>query len=150
MKKTLVAIALALTVITGSSFANVPEAVNRNILSNFSRSYEDAQEVKWESGKGFVKATFKLNGKVVFAYYKETGEEIAKTRNLTTDELPDALREEIRSKYGKTYWLTELFEVVSEQEYAYYAALTDGNKVIVYKADASGSWREYSRKKSSN
>jgi hypothetical protein len=147
MKKTIFATALALTMIAGSSLANVPESVNRNILSTFNRSYENAQDVSWETNDHFTKAKFTLNGKVTFAYYRESGELIATTRNVQVSELPETLRLDLVKKYGSTRWLTELFEVVSEQENAYYASLTDGDKVIVYKADASGTWNEYSRKK---
>jgi len=147
MKKVLVALSLLIAVVAGSSFTTAPESVNRNVLSAFNNSYESAKDVSWEVKKDFVKATFTMEGKVFYAYYRQNGEKIATTRNLIIDELPASLRDELRTKYENNFWLTQLFEVVSDQENAYYVSLTDGVSTIVYKTDGLSSWKEFSRKK---
>ncbi len=147
MKKVLVALSLLIAVVAGSSFTTAPESVNRNVLTAFNNSYENAKDVSWDVKKDFVKATFSIEGKVFYAYYRQTGEKIATTRNMNIEELTASLRNELRTKYEKNLWLTQLFEVVSEQENAYYASLTDGDKTIVYKTDGISSWKEFSRKK---
>ncbi|HLA53613.1 MAG TPA: hypothetical protein VK618_09925 [Flavitalea sp.] len=147
MKKVLVALSLLIAVVSGSSFTTAPDFVNRNVVSAFNNSYESAKDVSWEVKKDFVKATFTMKGKVFYAYYRQTGEQIATTRNLNIDELTASLRNELRTKYEKNFWLIQLFEVVSDQENAYYASLTDGEKTIVYKTDGLSSWEEFSRKK---
>ncbi|HTE07875.1 MAG TPA: hypothetical protein VK628_03885 [Flavitalea sp.] len=147
MKKVLVALSLLIAVVAGSSFTTAPESVNRNVLTAFNNSYVSAKDVSWEVKKDFVKATFAMEGKVFYAYYKQTGEQIATTRNMITDELTASLRNELRTKYEKNFWLIQLFEVVSNQENAYYASLTNGEKTIVYKTDGLSSWKEFSRKK---
>lgn len=58
-----------LTIGWGSAFARNDEIVSEKIMNSFKKEFAEAREVNWEAGKTFAKATFKLSGQVMFAYF---------------------------------------------------------------------------------
>jgi hypothetical protein len=146
MKKRLLSLALVLAILVSTAFANTAEGVNAATVAAFKKDFAAAQDVKWESNKEFNKATFKLNGQVMFAYYSLNGDLVALSRNLTTSQIPISLAAELK-KASAEYWITDLFEMASNDETTYYATIQNADQVIVLKSVGSSAWDVYKKTK---
>ena len=129
-----------------TAFAKDEETVNQQVLNNFKKEFVQAKDVMWQNSKDFVKATFTLNDQVMFAYYTPGGELLAITRNLSSDKLPISLLTSIKKNYND-YWITELFEVVSNGTGSYYITLQNADVEITLKSDDYGTWETYKKVK---
>lgn len=141
---------LALVIVTSFStvFANNSEGVSEKVKSTFQKEFQSASEVSWEAAKEYSKATFKMHGQVMFAYYGTDGKFLALSRNLTTSQLPISLASELRKEYN-SYWITDLFEMASEGATTYYATVENADQVVVLKATASSDWEVFKKEKKS-
>src|SRR5215207_3211974 len=107
MKKSILMWVMMLTMGLTSAFANNEETINQKAVSSFKKDFTNAQDVKWETNKEFVKATFKLNEQVMFAYYSPTGDLMAVTRNIVSGQLPISLLSNLKKSYN-AYWITDV------------------------------------------
>lgn len=146
MKKLLFSAALMLMIGVSSSFANKIENVNQKVISSFQKDFAGAKDVKWESSKEYAKATFNLNGQVLFAYYSEGGEMIAMTRNIVSTQLPINLLNELKKDYSN-FWISDLFEMATGNETAYYVTIENADFVIVLKSTDATSWELFKKDK---
>lgn len=138
MKK-LFMLALTLTIIGSAAFANSTEAINKKVLTSFSKAFLNAEDVRWEVRKDLYKATFRINDETMFAYYNKDGEQLALTRNIKPSQLPLTLYTALKQDY-KQYWLTDLFEVYAKGETAYYATVHTSKHKIILKAVGASDW----------
>ncbi|RYY29737.1 MAG: hypothetical protein EOO04_06600, partial [Chitinophagaceae bacterium] len=70
MKRRILTFALLLSLSLSNIFANTnEEVVNAKAANSFKKEFSQAQDVKWENTKQYVKATFKMNDQVMIAYY---------------------------------------------------------------------------------
>lgn len=143
MKK-LFMLALVLTTVITSAFSENPS--NTAVLNAFHTSFVDAKNVEWTIKKDFHRAKFTINDEVMYAYYKESGELIAVTRNITTGQLPLALSSTLFDKH-KDFYLSNLFEVSANGESTYYAAIRKGNCIITLQASATGDWKFFKKER---
>lgn len=146
MKKRILSLALLLMIGFTSTFANNVEEVNSKAVNAFKRDFAEAKDVKWESTKTYAKATFQLNGQVMFAYYNVSGEMLAITRNIVSSQLPIGLFNELKQDYA-SYWITDLFEMVSGNETNYYVTIENADAVIVLKSIDGIHWDSFRREK---
>ena len=144
--KRIIMSALLLTTITISSFANNVTGVSQKAISSFKKSFQTAEVVRWEIKDNLYKVTFKNFDKEMFAYYNVNGEQIAVTRNIHIDQLPLTLAAELKGKYGQG-WLTELFEISSNGETAYFATIESSTHTTIYKADGTSGWSTFKKDK---
>jgi hypothetical protein len=144
MRKMILAIAVTLTLGMTSAFANGGDEVNKQIAESFNRDFVTAKNVSWESQKDFVKATFNLNNQVLFAYYKENGELLAVVRNMLSDRLPIFLLTDLKKHYSN-YWVSDLFEMASQDQTSYYISLESSDETLVLRADGYNGWSVYKR-----
>ena len=126
-----------------SAFANDEKNVTPSVRKSFQRSFIDAKEVHWVTRKEFYKAEFELNGESMRAYYSLEGKFLAASKNLRTTQLPLALRADIKKEYVN-FWVTDLFELSSEQETSYFITLEDADTKLVLKSSGNG-WRTYQK-----
>ena len=145
MKK-FIMLAVVLTTITISSFANITSDINKKAISTFNKSFSYAEDVRWEVKNNIYKVTFKSNGKEMYAYYNGEGDQIAVTRHIHIEQLPLAVAAELKSKYQDS-WLTELFEISSNGETAYFATLESATHITVLKADGTSGWSTFKKDK---
>ena len=129
-----------------TAFAKDEETVNQQVLNNFKKEFVQAKDVMWYNSKDFVKATFTLNEQVMFAYYTPGGELLAITRNISSDKLPISLLTNLKRNYSD-YWITELFEVVSNGTGNYYITVQNADVEITLKSDEFGGWETYKKVK---
>ena len=138
--------AMMLTMGLTSAFANNEETINQKAVSWFKKDFTTAQDVKWENNKDFVKATFKLNDQVMFAYYSQTGDLMAVTRNIVSSQLPLSLLSNLRKSYS-SYWISDLFEISSDADASYYVTLQNGDQTLVLKSNGTSGWELYKKEK---
>ena len=146
MKKNILTLALMLMIGLSSTFANNAEGVNQKVINSFKKDFASAKDVKWEIGKEYVRATFTLNGQVLFAYYSETGEMLAMTRNILSSQLPINLLNDLKKDYG-SYWITDLFEMAGENQTKYFATLENADNIIVLKSVDAVNWDQFKKVK---
>ena len=125
------------------SKAETPE-VNAAVLQSFESTFKGAKEVDWTVGATYMKAQFALDGQYINAFYNNTGELIALTRNLTASQLPVRLQTELKKEAGN-FWITDLFEVSNEEETSYYVTLENADNKIVLKSSNSKSWETFKK-----
>jgi hypothetical protein len=145
MKKIFLSIATMLMMGTGVFAAN-NDNVNQQAIRSFKKDFASASNIVWEQKEGFAKATFSLNGQVLFAYYDNNGDLTAVVRNITTEQLPINLLTSLKKEYGDC-WITDLFEVASGDQTNYYVTLENSDKKIVLRSAGVDSWEVYSKEK---
>ena len=145
MKRTIFTLAISLILGT-ASFANNEETINQKASQSFKKEFAQAKDVSWQKAGEMVKATFTLNERVLFAYYSESGDLIAITRNITTDQLPISLQTSLRKNFAG-YWVSDLFEMVSGGQTNYYITLENADQKVVLKSEDFGSWSTYKKEK---
>jgi hypothetical protein len=139
--------AMMLTMGLSTVFANNEETINQRAVNSFKKEFANAQDVNWVSSKDYVKATFKLNDQVMFAYYDHTGELLVITRNILSNQLPIHLLSGMKKDY-QNYWITDLFELLStENGTSYYVTLENADQKIVLKSTGSSGWDVFKKEK---
>lgn len=147
MKHRILTLALLLSLSLSNIFANTNEdVVNYKVVNSFKKEFRQAQEVRWENGRQYVKATFKLNDQLMVAYYSNTGELLGITRNITTSQLPINLITDIKKNH-KNAWVTDLFELTANEETRYYITLEDADQTVVLESLGSYGWSTFKREK---
>jgi hypothetical protein len=134
--------------ITGisSAFANDKEEVNARIVKSFQKEFAGAQDVQWVTTKEFVKATFTLNEQVVYAYYSAEGNLLGVTRNIISGQLPINLLTDLKKNYNN-YWITDLFEMATNNENTYYITLEDSDHKLVLKSNGTNGWEVFKKER---
>ena len=146
MKKSILTWALILMVGVSTSFAHGKEGVSEKIMNSFKKEFTEAKDVQWESTKDFAKATFTMTGQVMFAYYNNDGNLLAVTRNIVAAQLPISLLNEVKKSYSD-FWISDLFEMSSENNTTYYITLENGDQKVVLKSDDSRNWETFKKEK---
>lgn len=146
MKKTILALAVMLTTGLTSAFANIGEEVNKSAVSSFNKDFLSAKNVSWQQQKNYAKATFSLNNHVMYAYYNDQGELLAVVRNVLSDQLPIHLLTEIKNNYSG-YWISDLFEMATEDQTTYYVTVENGNEKLILKSQGLDQWSTYKKEK---
>jgi len=150
MKRRILTLALLLSLSLSNIFANTnEEVVNSKAANSFKKEFTQAQEVKWENGKDFVKATFKMNDQVMIAYYTNGGVLLGVTRNITITQLPINLLTDVKKNHSNT-WISDLFEVTTNDETNYYITLEDADQTLVLKSTGSTGWSTFKKQKKNN
>jgi hypothetical protein len=146
MKKSILILAMLLTTIVGSSFANKTDDNKNKAVASFKQDFASAKEVSWQNTNELLKATFKLNDQVMFAYYTESGELMAIVRNMVSGQLPINLLTNLKKNY-QGYWITDLFEVSANNESSYYVTLASADNVVVLKSSGLNKWEVFQKEK---
>lgn len=89
-----------------------------------------------------------MNGQVMFAYYNNSGEMLAITRNIVSSQLPISLFSELKQDYAQ-YWITDLFEMVNGNETSYYVTVENADAVVVLKSVDGLHWDLFRKEKKS-
>lgn len=140
MKKIILAIALVVS-FSYASLANNKYEVSAQTLAAFNKDFTGATAVSWEQETNYSKASFSLNGNILFAYYSNTGELIATARNITSSQLPIVLLNAIKSQYG-SFWISDLFEMASNNSTSYYITLENADEKKILQSSGNG-WETY-------
>jgi hypothetical protein len=145
MKKMMIAVAVFLTITTGTAFAN-PTAVNPKVIKAFNTEFVSVNDVTWTTGNDFYKASFIYNSKYVFAYYSFEGKFLGLTRLMATSELPLMLQTSIKKNYADM-WVSDLFEVANTDGTTYYLTVEDAENVMIVKSSGGSDWVTFKKSK---
>jgi hypothetical protein len=145
MKKTILSIALGLALIS-SAFAKAPEKTTDRAIASFTKEFHKASDVSWSSNSNYIMAAFELDNQTQYAYYDYQGNLVGVVHHILTSSLPADLNKEIKTEYSG-YWVSELFQLSSEQGDAYYIQLKNADETIVLTTAGTGSWHLYSAPK---
>lgn len=140
MPRTFTIFALAL-VMSLSSFAKPVDSTNGEINTSFKKSFRNAQLLSTETHQAFTKLTFKMNDVIMFAFYNNSGELLAVTRNITPSQLPMNLLISLKNDYSAC-WITELFEFKGDDISCYYVSLESANAKVTLRSNGD-SWEVY-------
>jgi hypothetical protein len=144
MKKTILATAVMLVTGVAGAFAKTDDGINQRVANAFHKEFISAQQVSWQQENTLVKATFILNNQVLFAYYDQDGGLIAVVRNILSDHLPILLQAELRREY-KNFWITDLFELATENQTTYFVRIKNADQDIILQSDGMGEWTTYKK-----
>jgi len=130
-----------------SAFAATPnDEVNQVAATAFHKAFVNARNIVWEQKQDFVKVTFTLNDQVLFAYYNNNGARQAVVRNLVSSQLPINLLTDLKKEYDG-FWISDLFEIASDDQTNYYITLENADKKIVLRSNGAESWSVYAKTK---
>ena len=146
MNKLFLSIATMLMMGVSAFAANNDEVINQQVLRTFKKDFATASNIKWEQKETYTRATFSLNGQVLFAYYDTNGDLQAVVRNIVSDQLPISLLSDLKKDYSD-YWITDLFEIASDDQTNYYITLESSEKKIVLKSQGTNFWSVFSKEK---
>jgi hypothetical protein len=145
MKKIILSIATMLMMGLSVFAANNDEKdINQSVVKSFHTEFANAKNIKWEQKSNYVKVEFSLNDQVLFAYYDNDGKLTAIVRNIVSDQLPISLLTNLKKEYTG-FWISELFEMASDDQTTYYVTLEDADKKIVLRSNGVDSWDVYSK-----
>jgi hypothetical protein len=146
MKQFILSIATVLMMGVSAFAANNNDNVNQQAKQSFQKDFATARNVTYEQKPDYVKVTFSINDQVLFAYYNNNGELQAVVRNIVSEQLPINLLTELKKSYGD-YWISDLFEVASDDQTSYYVTVENKDRKIVLKSDGTSSWTAFSKTK---
>lgn len=144
MKKLMIIMSVVLVAGFSQAFADKgkDKEMNQQAAASFSRDFVTAKNANWEQYKNYAKVTFNIDGQIMFAYYSnENGQLMAVARNILSDQLPISLMTSFRNDY-KGYWISDLFEMASDEQTNYYATLQNANQTVILKSTGSA-WSVY-------
>jgi hypothetical protein len=146
MKRLLVTLTIALSLISLSSFAN-GEGVSPMAMKSFNRSFKAATEVKWTVTDNYFKADFALNGQYVSAFYDAQGKMIALTRNISSLQLPIALQADLKDRF-EAYWISDVLEVANDEGTSYYITVETADEKLTLKSNGD-TWSSFQKQRKS-
>jgi len=136
------AFALLLTV---ASFAKPVDSVKGEINASFKKNFRNAQLMNTETHEAFTRLTLKMNNVIMFAFYSNTGDLLAVTRNILSSQLPMNLLLSLKNDYSD-YWITELFEFTSDDQSCYYVSLESADLKVTLRSNGD-TWEVYNSTK---
>ena len=142
MKRLAIAFSLFATVFTTSSFAS-DGIVAPEVLKSFQTTFATAKDIDWSVSNELYKAQFTLNGQHITAFYTMDGTMAALTRNIAVTQLPVSLQASLKNDY-KNYWVSDLFEISTEDGTQYYVTLEKADVKMIMKSSAS-SWSTFQK-----
>lgn len=146
MKKIILSLATVLMMGISAFAAKNDDAVNLLAQKSFHKEFASARNIQWEQKETYVKVTFTMNDQVLFAYYNNNGDLTAVVRNITSSQLPINLLTELKSTYNG-FWISDLFEIASNDQTTYYVTLENADKKIVLDSNGAGGWNVYAKMK---
>jgi hypothetical protein len=140
MKKGILIGTILLIASISTSFANGKKDISSTVENSFKQEFANAKIIKLENYDEYVKLTFKSNDQVMFAYYTNNAELLAVSKNILSNQLPVNLLKNLKKNFAG-YWITDLFEIKTNDETFYYAGLENSDNTLVLKADGNNFWQ---------
>jgi hypothetical protein len=136
MKQFIFSIAIAISGIFNTANAN---ETSPQAMAAFEKQFSRAQEATWEDFGTIYKVSFWENGRFASAFYDAAGEMVSVNRNVSMTELPAALKTST-TKQLKKAWMSELVQVTSKEEKAYYATFETADAKVIMKSVNNRKW----------
>ncbi len=117
--------------------------VNYAVRQAFAQEFGNVKNVTWQkASNNMLRADFLVDEEKVSAFFSEDGNHVATTVQKDLQTLPGKLRAAIKEKFNNKE-PKELFELISDEEHAYFFAMEEKGKTTVYKAFGSGTIRPF-------
>jgi hypothetical protein len=139
MKKSIMWGLLVFNVICTSAFARPGKEISKQVEEAFRKRFVNAELMQWESLDNYTRATFRIDGAVMFAYFNSDGKLAAVTRNILSDQLPIHLLIALNNDY-RLYWIVDLFELNSNGETNYFVTLKSAEQELVLESQGGEEW----------
>jgi len=146
MKQVILSIATVLMMGVSAFAGNNNDNVNQQAKQSFQKDFSTARNISYEQKTDYVKVTFTINDQILFAYYNNNGQLQAVVRNIVSDQLPITLLTDLKKNYND-YWISDLFEIASDDQTSYYITLESKDKTVVLKSEGTSSWSVFSKAK---
>ena len=147
MKKIILSIVIGLAVFS-TAFAK-PDSVNDRAVAAFQKDFRKASDVSWASTNNYVMATFIMDNETQFAYYDYQGNLIGVVHHILTSNLPADLSSEIKKRYSN-YWVSELFQITTEEGVSFYIRLKNADETIALTTEGGNGWQRFALPKNTN
>ena len=144
MKKIILTCAVMLTVGLAAAFAGSKDGISENAMAAFKNDFSSAKNVSWQQSRSYFKASFSLDNKVMYAFYSYRGDLVAVVHHILSTDLPQVLIDQLKKDYGN-YWITDLFELNSDEQHIYYVTMENADGTIALKSDGKSGWDFYKR-----
>jgi len=145
MKKIILSAAILLASFS-MAFANRPDNITERAAASFHKDFYKASEISSDIINNHVRVTFCQNNETKYAYYDFQGNLIGVVQHILTSSLPKDLKEDIKKHYSN-YWVTELFQVTTDEGEYYYIQLTNADETVVLSTEGTYGWHRYMTKK---
>jgi hypothetical protein len=147
MKKIILSLAIGLAVFT-TAFAK-PDSINDRAVAAFQKDFHKASDVSWASTSNYVMATFMMDNETQIAYYDFQGNLIGVVHHMLTSDLPADLRKDIKKRYSN-YWVSELFQITTDEGVYYYIRLKNADETIALTTEGGNGWHRFALPKNTN
>lgn len=133
--KNLFIAAILVVATTASAFAkDVTGRENEKSKINF--NFKNATNVKWTTTQEYTKAAFELYDSKMEVFYNNDGEMIAKSVQVSVDDMPLSAKRSIAKKFND-YTISEVIKMETTEDGAYYvSAENDKEKLILQVSEA--------------
>jgi len=148
MKKIILSTVILLALFS-SAFAAGPDNITDRASASFHRDFHKAAQIRSEVINQHVRVTFSQDNETKYAYYDFQGNLVGVVQHILTSSLPEDLQEYIGKHYSN-YWVTELFQVSTDDGVYYYLQLTNADENIVLSTEGSNGWHLYMTAKTKN
>jgi hypothetical protein len=138
MKQFIFSLVFAISGIFNTASATETMATPQAVAA-FEKQFSSAREATWEDFGLVYKVSFWQNGRFVSAFYDAEGGMVSVNRNVSVTELPAALKTST-SKQLKGAWISELVQVTSKDEKAYYATFETADSKLIMKSVNNRRW----------
>jgi uncharacterized protein YxeA len=139
MKKIMMMLVL-LTLAASLAFGG--ETVNKAALNAFQSEFVGATDVTWTASRYYYEARFTLNDQKLVAFYNNDGDLLAVTHFISSLQLPRYLKRTLKRSLDN-YWITDLFEIRSDDATSYYVTLENADAKIVLRSIDGSNWSFY-------
>jgi hypothetical protein len=129
-----------------SVFAAGNHEVNQKARQSFQRDFSTARNISYEQKEDYVKIQFSFDDQVLYAYYNNEGELLAVIRNIVSTQLPKRLLTNLKKDFND-FWISDLFEMTSNERTTYYVTLENADGTIILKSEDIPCWTVFSRRK---
>ena len=137
MKPLFIILTVISSLFAGNSFAT--EEINPAAIKAFHNTFKEATAANWTVTENAYKVQFTLGSQQIIAYYDQSGALLSTVRNISSFQLPVLLQAEIKNKYG-AYWITDLYEVSSDNGTDFYVTLENADTKVVLKSYSHAGW----------
>jgi len=145
MKKIMMMLGMVFTLSTAFAFTG-EEAVNKQALNAFKTEFAGATDATWTVGSDYYKVDFTMNDQKLFAFYNAEGGFMAVTRYISSNQLPLNLQSSLKKSYSH-YWISDLFEMATNDETGYYVTIENADTKIVLKSTNGSDWSVFQKSK---
>jgi Protein of unknown function (DUF2874). len=144
MKLLLISFTLFLVATATNSFAgdkNIPGTVS----TSFAKHFTTAKNASWSQVGILYEVQFEQDKQVYYGFYNEEGDLVVLSRHISPDMLEPKLQNNLKKYFADGYWVTDLFEIKSENNISYFLIINNADRQLELKSTDNGKWNVFSK-----